>query len=150
LKRMIGVLLVGSLWGGVMTESTAEMYKWTDANGETVYSQSPPPEGEAEKMKPPPPPPPPVESERAGTIDDSAASKLPPGAPDPKELARRKTEEKQMLTRECEKAKERLTTLESGRNYGMREEGGQVRRLSGEERERQRKEAKQAVDKYCK
>ncbi len=37
----------------------AKMYRWTDENGQTVYSQMPPPDGKAVEIAPPPPPPPP-------------------------------------------------------------------------------------------
>lgn len=131
----------------------AEVYKWVDEHGVTVYSQSPPPSGTAELSAPPPPPPP------------------PPGAPDAAretlqgELERldkaRETREKAAADEEkrqkeqadrqaaCESARKYQADLESRPRVLLQEPDGSTRRLSDDELASMREEARKQVQELC-
>ena len=49
-------LLSTLLLCGVSTICSAQMYKWVDEQGDTHYSEIPPPKGDVTTVAPPPPP----------------------------------------------------------------------------------------------
>ena len=130
----------------------AATYRWVDENGVTVYSQSPPPSGDAVTLKKPPP-----ASQKAA---DAARENL--------RLEREKAfdEEEDRKAAEAEKAKQAeeeaqgaancaaaRDNLEKFQNLGprmIRTPDGRVLRLSEDEVQMQVTKALRQVETYCK
>lgn len=129
----------------------AAMYKWTDENGQTVYSQSPPPKGNVRQLKKAPGPNP-VEAERARetlqreierSYDEASA----------REQANGEEEERQRdleaRTKNCDAARSNLTTIRNlGRSRILTPDGEYVF-LSEAEREVKINDAQAGIEKYC-
>jgi hypothetical protein len=126
-------------------------YKWTDENGETVYSQSPPPAGgtDVEKIKTPPPR---AARDNAKTNDAAAAfdkshEEKKTAEEDHKKMQQAESERK----KQCEQMRqdvETLTTKPIVRRAS--EDGGEPVVLSTEEREAEVKELRESLKKNCK
>ena len=56
MPRFSLLFLAGLLTMTCAGVASAALYKWTDAQGRTVYSDQPPANAKAEQMRPPPPP----------------------------------------------------------------------------------------------
>ncbi|HRE32045.1 MAG TPA: DUF4124 domain-containing protein, partial [Candidatus Berkiella sp.] len=91
----------------------AQAYRWTDENGQTIYSQVPPSDQDANEIKAPPPP--------ASTVTQEAAAvqKLidKEQAAEQKEAELKKAQAAKELTAQekqanCDKAKEQLSNLQ--------------------------------------
>jgi Skp family chaperone for outer membrane proteins len=130
----------------------AATYKWTDENGETVYSNTPPPDGarNVEKVKNPPPRSSKSASEK--TKEDAAAfnerrEDRKTAEQDQKKMQQAEAERK----KQCEQMRqdvETLTTKPVVRRAS--EDGGEPVVLTGEEREAEVKELRESIKKNCK
>ncbi|HEX5056114.1 MAG TPA: DUF4124 domain-containing protein [Gammaproteobacteria bacterium] len=128
-------------------------YKYTDENGETVYSQSPPPSGAqgAEKLKTP---------QRRSANDSTGQKTKDAAAAFNERREERKTAEedqKKMQKAEADRKKqceqmrqdvETLTTKPVVRRAS--EDGGEPAVLTAEEREAEVKELRESLKKNCK
>ena len=130
----------------------AGMYRWVDDNGETVYSQTPPPDGRpATSMKAPPPP---AETpEQAQERLDQQLQKIADAEED-QELADKETQKEQQTSEDrkhnCEAARNNLEVLENRpARTKYRKADGSVVRLNYEERLEQLEKAKAQMEKYC-
>ena len=128
--------------------AAAQIYKWTDANGQVHFSQNPPVSGNYQNVTPELPPPtsaPHVDSIRRSaqsyTRQDSEAEK--------QRSALLKT--KADNAERCAKARERLTFLEERPAHRLYKTGddGQPTRLTDEDYQQQVADAKSAASKYC-
>lgn len=125
------------------------MYKWVDENGETHYTQSPPPAGiQGQEMAPPPPP---ADAARQQEDLDRLEKNL-----DSTEETRQKDAKKQAEDAEyaaqkklkCTQARERLMKAQRPRTNFV-DADGSVRRASEEERQQQIKESEDQVKEFC-
>ncbi|HKJ76593.1 MAG TPA: DUF4124 domain-containing protein, partial [Gammaproteobacteria bacterium] len=94
----------------------AAMYKWTDADGNVHYSQTPPPSGQAEEMAPPPPSPlSPEEAEKRR--EQSRRSLLGEEEPEPEPAGDKtdQTGDNPARQKACEAARQNLQTLKTSR-----------------------------------
>ena len=131
--------------------ASAEIYKWTDANGEIQYSQMPPPGGiKSEEIQGAPPPaddPDEVIEKLQGQVDamDETLTKQENVS---KEKALRK-EIDDAYERNCTTAKNNLVKLQEGgkRRYLA---DGKVVHLTEVQRQQRINEAKDQVDEFCK
>jgi hypothetical protein len=126
------------------------MYRWVDEHGVTVYSQSPPPEGEARQIRPPPPP-----AESPEAIQHNLTEQLQRlhDAREDREVAdqaRRQQQERQELKRRnCAAARANLTNLERLGGGLLQLPDGQYVRLTEEERQTRMTEARQQISENC-
>jgi hypothetical protein len=128
-------------------------YKWVDENGQTVYSQTPPPAGTqgAERIKAPPRPSTDPGSAAQKTKDDAAAfnerrEEKKTAGQDQKKMQQAEAERKQ----QCEQMRqdvEILTTRPVVRRTP--EDGGEPVVLTAEEREADVKEMRERLKQHC-
>lgn len=142
------ILFIGLL---MATGVQAEVYRWVDENGVTVYSQTPPPSGPAEKMRPPPPP--------AGRPDQEQRSlntqmqRLEDYRED-QELAAAKAEKeakiKRIMEENCRRATSNLENLTVVRQRLARQPDGSYMPIDENERQAKMKQARRNIDENCK
>ncbi len=134
------------------TPASAEIYKWTDTNGETQYSQLPPPGGvKSEEIQGAPP---------AADIPDTTGDNLQEQVDAMKEgLAEQETEEKKAALRKqiddayernCTTATNNLAKLQAGGNKRYLTPDGKVTHLTEEQRQQRINDAKDQIDEFCK
>ena len=127
----------------------AEVYKWVDSEGNTQYTQSPPPgDVQAKTIKPPPK----INPEHA-TEQLKNRQKLLEQARDGRtQAAEKKSKEekdsKQALA-DCAKAKAHLASFQRPRVNKVDNEGNRIR-ISEEERQLNISKAKKQVEERCK
>ena len=125
---------------------SAKVYQWVDENGKTVYSQNPPPSGNAREIKTP---------TTAPTQSGSAQRKLDnlrqraKDLQEDRQLAKeKKAQQKEEQTRNkknCQIARDKHSKLQG---LGRRLYNG--KRLTEEERQRLMQEAQEKIKEYCK
>ena len=140
------VILIGS--NAVLA---GKIYKWTDAEGNVHYGSEKPAEAEAEKMK--------VDTSTTGVdtgaealdnlkqqADDEAEKIKEEGIPEQPPVPSLPMKE---VKQRCQAAKQDLATIQSRGQLKERDEKGEVRYVSEEEKQRRIKAAKQQVREYC-
>lgn len=111
----------------ITVSAQAALYKYTDEEGNVVYSQSPPESGEAKEIKPPPPPPEPPENEE--------------------ELSPEQQKIREQFKTNCENAKNNLEIYTNTKEILV---DGKIIVLSEEERTKRIKDAKSNIETFCK
>jgi uncharacterized protein DUF4124 len=126
----------------------AKMYKWIDADGNTHYTQSPPPDGiESETIKVPGK----VDAESAQKSLEEKKKKVDSYQKQRNEKAEelaKEEEEKKLNSKNCEIARSNASTLERPR-VNLKDSEGNFYSASEEERVRRLNQAKEDVKKYC-
>ena len=127
----------------------AEMYKWVDAEGNTNYTQSPPP-GDIEKevIKPPPK----INSELSEKQLENRKKELNESRDSRLESKQQKKEQQQDLEKQradCGKAKARLASYERPR-VNVKDKDGNPARVPEEQRQKEIEKSKELVAKLCK
>lgn len=142
----IALVSVFALWHS--PASLAVTYKWTDAEGNVHYTQSPPPDGiEAETIKPPPK----VDTEAANkalekrekALDESRGKRL-------KQAEKEKQKEQELALKQsnCEQAKARLATYQKPR-VNLVDEAGNYTKINEEKRMAELEKSRQLVKEHC-
>lgn len=149
IRGVFACLLAGQLLLGP-TATLAATYRWTDDQGQTVYSQIPPDDGRPYRKVGAPPPPPDPEGARRDLEN------LRQGLADRREDKQRSQEEQQQAAEQrteteknCETARQNVSTLESGGRRLIRMPDGSVKRLTPEEREAKLEEARRYLQNNC-
>ena len=129
--------------------SLAAMYKWVDEEGNTHYTQSPPPgDIESESIKPPPKINPEHDQKRVQgrqqMLDDIAKQRK-----DKNDEALKAEQEAQKRASECEMAKKRLASYERPRIM-VKDANGNPTRLDEEQRMAEIKKSRDLVKEACK
>ena len=129
----------------------AAMYKWTDSEGNTVFSQTRPPDGrEARTVAPPPPP---AESpaeaqkrlhEMQQKLDDAREDRHLQAQQEQKAL-----EEQHARQENCRKAKRNLQILEQRSRQLINAGDGQYRRYTPEEKAQKAAEYEAVIRRDC-
>jgi len=128
----------------------AQVYRWVDENGVTVYSTTPPPSGEVQRIKPPPPP-----AEDPGLLQRrmEAQHQAVEDLLEDRELARQQDAEERLRrttqASNCQAARANLERLSAGGSRLMRQPDGSYLRFSEEERQQRVREAQDQVGRYC-
>lgn len=128
----------------------AAMYKWTDENGKTVYSQQPPPAGEVERVRTAPTPEQSVDAarkklqEQMQRIEDRREDREI--AKDKEGQARSKED---LAGQNCALARKNLEALNGSPNRVTRLADGSYKRLTPEERQQKIDEATKQVRENC-
>lgn len=136
------VALLGALMLLSLGANAAKVYKWTDANGQTHFSSTPPPDQSAEQVQ------------MRGSADVAApeepvdpAAVTPATTGDKPELS---AEQREQLTKYCVEIRERINTLgQSGKVMERRPDGTQVELSPVDVADRVR-EDKENERNYCK
>ena len=128
-----------------------KIYKWTDAEGKVHYGSEKPADADAEKMK--------VNTDKTGVesgaaalddlkqqVDDEAEKIKEEGIPAQPPVPSLSMKE---VKKRCQAAKQDLATIQSRGQLRERDEKGEVRYVSDEEKQRRIKSAKQQVREYC-
>ncbi len=129
----------------------AKMYRWVDEKGSTVYSQKPPPSGQATEIAPPPPP-----ATNSHEQETQRLNKAWQEMQD-REEARDEAETKERETAEtikrkqknCQAARYNLDMLQGSTNRLIKQADGEYKRFTQEEREAQISEVQQKIEEFC-
>lgn len=144
MRRMI---LTSSLLLALSASAMAsQVYKWVDAQGVTHFGAQPPQGQQATTINTATAPPKPVEPKAAPTFESIADPEQ--AAIDEKvkqEVAAKEAERKKY----CESVRTNLAQLENNPRVRF-EEGGEVRRLSEDERQQRIDDAKKSIGENCK
>jgi hypothetical protein len=135
----------------ISTGAQADAYRWVDANGVTVYSQTPPADSTAEKITPPPPP-----AEDPDEVQrqlDAEMQQLEDYRED-KALAadegKKQAEKRRIMDDNCSRAKANLENLTVVRQRLARQPDGSYVPIDENERQARMAQARHDIDKNCK
>jgi hypothetical protein len=133
------------------TVLAGKIYKWTDAQGNVHYGSEKPADADAEKMK--------VNTSTTGVetgaealdnlkqqADDEAERIKEQGIPEQPPVPSLPMKE---VKRRCQAARQDLATIQSRGQMRERDEKGEVRYVSEEEKQKRIKAARQQVREYC-
>jgi hypothetical protein len=148
-RRMFSrILAILFLMVPLLLAAEGKMYKWTDDDGVTVYSQTPPPSGTSVEVAPPPPP------ASAGSSggetaeeDEDARSREKPKRKGPSSEDVAASEE--IREQNCNTAKANYEAYKNLGNRLIKTKEGLYKRLTDEEREQKMAEAQAHIDEYC-
>ncbi len=146
------VVLAGGLAAAWMSAmAAAPLYRWTDENGVTVYSQQPPPGTEATRLTPAPGP----SAEENQRAEERLRSLVEQDL-DKREDAKRQEQESQEQAElqarrraNCEAAHQNLATLENPQIGRVRTAEGEIRALPDETRALYLEEARRVIQENC-
>ena len=144
MKQLFSIFLFTLLLG---TGVHAGTYKWVDKDGNVVYSQHPPPEGQYEAIRVKPAP---RDSSAADNTRESSKQFLENATTQRKNDAKVKAELKKMQElrkKNCATAKKQLEFYTVYRR--KKDKSGEYVRITDDEREAGLKEAKQAIKDFC-
>lgn len=125
----------------------ARMYRWVDDNGMTVYSQSPPPSGEATEIK--------VNTSTAAPSQKPATDSSPKAetaAPEKKAAGPTQAEideSNRIKAENCKAATSNLKLYENLGNKLVKTPDGLYKRLTEEERQQKIQESKDVMSEFC-
>ncbi len=119
----------------------AGMYKWTDNEGNTHYSQLPPEGRQTQEIAPPPQvKPQPRNEEAQAEPAEEESTKEPELTPE------QKAERDQLYRRNCEAAKKNLDLFQTARRVM---EDGELVIITEEDRAKRLEKTREQVEKYC-
>jgi type IV secretory pathway VirB10-like protein len=137
------IAVFGLLGTGI---AQAGLYKWTDDQGNVIYSQVPPPDRDAQAITPPPPPPQTPAATSREAISDEGETR--------EEKAEREEQQKadkelaKAIRKNCDIAKR---NLEIYKTFGrVRDASGNIIALDDKTRAAKIKEAQEGIKQYCK
>lgn len=127
--------------------ASAQLYKYVDKNGKTVYTDQPPPDAEAKPMANVPPPAAPSKSyvER-----DKELQKGRDKAKDEAKKADEKSKYEAAKAERCRQATEAARIYEQGGRLQRRNAAGESEFMSDEEIEAARQKSRREMDEACK
>ena len=140
-------LVVAAFALAVVPLASADLYKYVDKNGKTVYSDTPPADVDAKRMSAPPPP----ASGNAKTYverDKEAQKAQQKSGEDAKKAAEKEKAEAQKKLR-CEQAKSNLQIYTDGGRILKSNANGERDYMSDEEIEAERVKTQKIVDEAC-
>lgn len=136
-----------------ITGLEAEVYRWVDENGVTIYSQTPPPgQVEAETVATPPPPPPTESNETWDNLNQQwqGMQDREDTRKDQKEQTAKDQKRLEARTRNCKAARYNLERLVEGRfRMRVKEPDGGYRVLPAEERQAKIEKAEEVIRESC-
>ncbi|HZR38176.1 MAG TPA: DUF4124 domain-containing protein [Nevskia sp.] len=143
-KSLLSLLLCG-----LPLAASAQIYKWTDANGQVHFSQNPPKQGSYQDVTP--------QGPISGTSTDSNGRPLPPpprsggGSSSGSAPATQAMRAGADNAERCAKANERIAYLQEKTAHRLMVTGddGQPARMTDEQFDQQLKDARDAAAKYC-
>ena len=151
--KTAGLIVLSALCAFQIHTVSAEMYRWTDDQGNVVYSQSPPPDDRAVTTVAPPPEPSQEEAAAARERLHRQIEQL--NTENEKKLKARQeqseaAEKAQANQKRCEQAKSNLEILTSRPpNTLYSVDGEEYKRFTAEEYDAKLKSYQDAIKKYC-
>ena len=149
IRRVIAGLL-GSALSLCALSTAADTYRWTDDNGQIIYSQAPPEGGRPYTRIGAPPPPADAEGDKARL---NALRQSQADSREDRELSReeqqRTARQQSKIDQNCAAARKNLDTLENDYNRRIRLPDGTTQRLTPEERQSRIDQAKQFIKENC-
>jgi hypothetical protein len=147
----LAALLALAALAAASPAAAAKMYRWVDADGTVVYSQTPPPgERPAVTIAPPPPPPEPPEVARQRLDEQLKKSE------DAKKEQQKATEKEQKtaarsaeLEKYCDNARRNLELLENRPPRRYQLPNGEFRTFSEDEQRAEIQKLKDYIKKSC-
>lgn len=120
------------------------VYKWVDDNGVTHYAQQPPAHGEAQLIDPADSPRPPAEpqSDDDTAAADDASTDAASDDSDDSELPSNMSEY-------CQQMRERAETLAGDAPLQIRQDDGNLQKLSDEQRAERLEQTRSQIDQHC-
>jgi len=134
----------------ISTIQAGQVYKWTDANGQTHFSQFPPEQAQSENIVVNTPPP--SNSKKADEALQKMRQQLQEQAVDrttESEEEKEAAAEAERMAENCKKAKQRLTDLKNNGRIFKTLENGEREWYDEKGRENLIKDATKDVTKYC-
>lgn len=131
--------------------AVAEMYRWVDESGVTVYSQRPPPDAPATTIAPPPKPNP-AETERAyDRLKDQVTRDFDAKEDQQKqaEAQAKRAEVQATRSNNCAIARKNLQTLEALGARRLLTSDGEYKRISDDERAKRIQTMQKAIEENC-
>jgi hypothetical protein len=127
------------------------MYKWTDETGQTVYSQTRPPTGNATRIDKAPAPDPAAAEQRRQQLREQLERSYDQETEQGRLEAEEEEAERQRQTRSknCEAARKNLQTLENLGRRMVRTPDGDYQLLSEQARQEKMEKARADIEKYC-
>ena len=129
----------------------AEIYRWVDENGVTVYSRRPPANAEAQTVKEPPPPA--ADPEAAQQELDGELQQMDDYLEDREMVQEQRGKEKatkQLSAANCRKARDNLENLDAASRRLIRMPDGSYVRLTEEQRQEYMVKARTGIEEFCK
>lgn len=149
LPLLAGLALAAAI--GAPAPADARIYKWTDADGNTVYSQQPPPSGvKAEQVDEAPPPSEDPEAameslrERADAFDERREDRQ---KSDEEREAAAEREKRQKEV--CEQLRENLRVLQTNNQVREQGEDGEYKMLPEEQRQARIESTRERIENEC-
>lgn len=147
-RRLLSPLLLAGYLLASISPAQAQIYKWVDKDGNTVYSQTPPESGNYQSIDAPSAPP--ASAATNDTAGSSTDNTIQQGAEEAKknaEVEKLSQENQAVREQNCKAAKQNLQTFQIYRR--IKQADGTVVRLSDEERQKKIDEMKQAIKDFC-
>ena len=149
LLHRLSVVISGIL---ISAAIQADVYRWVDENGVTVYSQVPPP-ADVQKKKIEAPPAPPVTEKEAWSEVNQPWKKMRDREDLIKEQSTADSEQlqkQQAREKNCETAQRSIEELSNADLKFIRKSDGTIERLSADERRKQLSKAREMEKEHCK
>ncbi|MDB5976276.1 MAG: hypothetical protein JWR07_3036 [Nevskia sp.] len=139
MNRAIALLLLCSL----PLAASAQIYKWTDANGQVHFSQNPPKEGNFQNVTPQGP----VSGATSGSAAPAKRRQSASAATTNDTVLQAKADNEER----CAKARERISFLQEKTAHRLFVTGddGQPARMTDDQFDQQLQDAQDAASKYC-
>ena len=146
LQRRLAQLLLGACVWAAYSAVSAEIYQWTDENGQTVFSQTLSPEAAHKVVKPK------FGKESPAAIEKLKAQTAPPkGAQEDagKTVEKPKAPTAAEKKANCAKGRDILTQLETSTRLRVKNEKGELSYLPEEERQKRIKDSQKSIQSWC-
>lgn len=128
----------------------AEIYKWTDENGQIHYTQQPPIDRPTEQIKAPPPPPIDPEKAQQNLEELIESQQTKEAAEAERQQAKKDAKAAQKLREEnCQTARNNLEQYRNNPGRRVMNADGEVTRPTEEQRQEKIIEFQQKVDEFC-
>lgn len=137
------------------TAAVAEVYRWTDENGVTHFSQTPPPAGQEAEIEDVPGTAPAQQSaagidfDGAGTSGDEEVSSADLRRQEIAEARDRRQAELEALEAMCRQTRDRLAQIEPNRRVYYTDEDGETVRMDDEDRVAEVEQLRSFLDANC-
>ncbi|MCP4126829.1 MAG: DUF4124 domain-containing protein [Gammaproteobacteria bacterium] len=143
------IILISIMFLTWLLPATAKTYRWVDENGVTIYSQAPPPSGDATIMKPPPKPaasPDEIMKDLKQRQDAIDKAKKKKATPNKEEIDAKNAEIKK---ENCEIARKNLADISLHPRVRIKMDDGSYKQLTDEERQAKIDKFTKDIEKFC-
>ncbi len=145
LQRRLAQLILGACVWMAYSAVSAEIYQWADENGQTVFSETPPPDAAHKVVKPK------FGKESPAAIEKLKAQALAKVAQENAAKTAEKPKEPTPAEKKanCAKGRGILTQLESSNRLRVKNEKGELSYLPEEERQKRIKDSQKSIQSWC-